>query len=281
MSFRVLDQKPQYRLNNGKVNANGFLYTFENDLSTPKLTYSDEGLTTPNGFFVTLDANGRVPVDMWAAGTLGVVMKDALGVTVWTMNYVRANEPVVQTIPDGEAIGDLLQWDGSAWVATEGILVPDPTDLNNHQLVSDGSSVPVWEQKPEAPEIPDPEIVIVDTEPYSVRIGVSDDTTKVLRQYGSGTCPASPGSRTSSVTITPSVAFDKVLAVIITPRTDAVGVGVGGTFSTDGYTIGSPMSSFSVTVNSVDDGGDSNYTIENAWDFDWCVEGTVTVEAEE
>jgi hypothetical protein len=281
MSFRILDQAPQYRLNNGAVNVSGSLTFYETDLTTLKNTWSDEALTTLNSNPVLLGSDGRTVTDVWGDGEYGVVIKDALGATVRTLNNVRANEPQVQTIPDGEAIGDLLQWDGSAWVATEGILVPDPTDLNNHQLVSDGSSVPVWEQKPEAPEIPDPEIVIVDTEPYSVRIGVSDDTTKVLRQYGSGTCPASPGSRTSSVTITPSVAFDKVLAVIITPRTDAVGVGVGGTFSTDGYTIGSPMSSFSVTVNSVDDGGDSNYTIENAWDFDWCVEGTVTVEAEE
>src|SRR5687767_12505506 len=137
MSFRILNQAPVYLLANGQPAAGGSLTFYETDLSTLKDTWSDEALTTLNSNPVLLDASGRTVTDVWGdEGEYGAVLKNSLGVEQWTRNNIRANEPQVQTIPDGDAVGDLLQWDGSAWIAVQGILVPDPTDLNNHQLES-------------------------------------------------------------------------------------------------------------------------------------------------
>lgn len=285
MSYRVIPAFSQFLTNAGQVLAGGTVNTYLTDLTTPALTYADEELTTSNGFAVTLDAYGRPPVAMWSDVPLGVIVRDSLGAEIKSANNVPGyggND--ADTLPAGNEPGDLLQWDGTAWVPVEGILVPDPEDLSNHYLVSDGSPLPVWQQIPAAQEIPDPEIVIVDTAPLSVRVGVSDDTTKYLRQFGSGTVPAA-AARTSSVEITLDTILDKAFAVHITPRTSVVsthaGHAIGATYAVTGYTVGSAMTSFTVTVNSVDDGGESNYNIENPWLFDWCAEGTVTVEAEE
>lgn len=281
MSYRVIDPFFQSFTNAGLVNNGGTIQTFLTDLTTPALTYADEDLTTSNGYSVALDAFGRPLFDMFSDVPLGVVIRTALGVEIKTRNNVPAyGQNDADTLPAGDEAGDLLQWDGTEWVAVAGILVPDPEDLGNHQLESDGTRVPFWAQKPAPPDIPDPEIVIEDTAPLSVRMGVSDDTTKFLRQFGTGTVPAA-ASRTSSVEITLDTILDKAFRVSVTPRTLVIADSVGCTYAVSGYTVGSAMTSFTVSVNSVDDGGDSNFHIEIPWQFDWCAEGTVTVEPEE
>jgi hypothetical protein len=279
MSYRLTDPNPVWVGLLGTASAaDGTLQFYDQGTTTPKATYSDEELTTPNANPVELDAAGRAETEIWLDGPYTVVLKDEDGTTVWTRDVVPEVSPTT-TLPDPTTLpGGTVKSNGTGYELVDDLDLPDPTDSAGKMVVvnSDGTDYTLQDQ-PTAPEIPDPEIVINDLAPYSVRIGVSDDTTKVLRQYGSGTVPAA-ASRTSSVTVTPTTSFDKVFAVIITPRTAAVGsFGIGATFSTSGYTLGTPMSSFTVEINSADDGGDSGYTIENAWNFDWCVEGTVTV----
>ena len=279
MSYRFPDPNPVLiSLLGTESAADGTLQFYDYQTTTPKATYSDRGLTTPNANPVELDASGRAETEIWLNGEYTVVLRAADNTVIWTRDVVPEVSPTT-TLPDPTTLpGGTVQSNGTGYelVLVEGL--PDPTDSAGKMVVvnSTGTGFTLQDQ-PEEPEIPDPEIVINDASPYSVRIGVSDDTTKFLKQYGSGTVPAA-GSRTSSVTITPPVGVDKVFGVFITPRTSSVGAfGIGATHSTGGYTIGTPMTSFSVTINSADDGGDSGYTIDNAWNFDWCVEGTVTV----
>lgn len=279
MSYRFPDPNPVLiSLLGTESAADGALQFYDYQTTTPKATYSDRGLTTPNANPVELDASGRAETEIWLNGEYTVVLRAADNTVIWTRDVVPEVSPTT-TLPDPTTLpGGTVQSNGTGYelVLVEGL--PDPTDSAGKMVVvnSTGTGFTLQDQ-PEEPEIPDPEIVINDASPYSVRIGVSDDTTKFLKQYGSGTVPAA-GSRTSSVTIAPPVGVDKVFGVFITPRTSSVGAfGIGATHSTGGYTIGTPMASFSVTINSADDGGDSGYTIDNAWNFDWCVEGTVTV----
>lgn len=279
MSYRFPDPNPVLiSLLGTESAADGTLQFYDYQTTTPKATYSDRDLTTPNANPVELDASGRAETEIWLDGEYTVVLRDADNTVVWTRDVVPEVSPTT-TLPDPTTLpGGTVQSNGTGYELVDVMDLPDPTDSAGYMVVVNGDGTGYSLQtQPEPPEIPDPEIVINDASPYSVRIGVSDDTTKFLKQYGSGTVPAA-GSRTSSVTITPPVGVDKVFGVFITPRTSSVGAfGIGATHSTGGYTLGAPMTSFSVTINSADDGGDSGYTIDNAWNFDWCVEGTVTV----
>lgn len=279
MSYRFPDPNPVLiSLLGTESAADGTLQFYDYQTTTPKATYSDRDLTIPNANPVELDASGRAETEIWLDGEYTVVLRDADNTVIWTRDVVPEVSPTT-TLPDPTTLpGGTVKSNGTGYELVEDLALPDPTDSADYMVIvnSDGTGYLLTPQ-PAEPEIPDPEIVINDNEPYSLRVGVSDDTTKVLRQYGSGTVPAA-GSRTSSVTITPPVGVDKVFGVFITPRTSAVGAfGIGATHSASGYTLGTPMTSFSVTINSADDGGDSGYTIDNAWSFDWCVEGTVTV----
>lgn len=284
MSYRLGDPNPAYiSLLGTETVAGGSLRFYAKGTTTPKNTYSTEDLDplTVNPNPLDLDASGRAENEVWLDGEYTVILYDGpggTGSTVWTRDVVPEVSPTT-TLPDPTTLpGGTIQSNGTGYELVDVMDLPDPTDSAGYMVVVNGDGTGYSLQtQPEPPEIPDPEIVINDASPYSVRIGVSDDTTKFLKQYGSGTVPAA-GSRTSSVTITPPVGVDKVFGVFITPRTSSVGAfGIGATHSVGGYTLGTPMTSFSVTINSADDGGDSGYTIDNAWNFDWCVEGTVTV----
>jgi hypothetical protein len=67
--------------------AGGELYTYlaGSAGATPKATYSDAKLTTPNANPVVLDADGRA--DVWVGGgSYLLILKDALGNTVWSVD---------------------------------------------------------------------------------------------------------------------------------------------------------------------------------------------------
>lgn len=65
----------------------GKLYTYDAGTSTPRPTYSDAAGTIPNTNPVVLDARGEATV-FWQ-GAYKAVLKDASGVTVWTVDHVR------------------------------------------------------------------------------------------------------------------------------------------------------------------------------------------------
>lgn len=66
----------QFFDDNGDPLSGGLLYFYDTGTTTPKTTYSDEDLVTPNTNPVVLDAVG-VPGDIFFTGTAKIVLKDA------------------------------------------------------------------------------------------------------------------------------------------------------------------------------------------------------------
>ncbi len=66
--------------------AGGKLYTYYPGGESPKYTYSDSGLTTPNPLIITLNSNGEA--DVYLSGSTKLVLKTSTGASVWTMDSV-------------------------------------------------------------------------------------------------------------------------------------------------------------------------------------------------
>lgn len=272
--FRILDQAPQYLLQNGDVNSGGFLYTFENDLTTPKTTYSDRGLTTPNSNPIELDAYGRCKTDVWGDGAYGLEMQDALGVTLWTRNNVEVPGGTDTSLPGPVANEYAYSLDGVTWTTKTVLEVPDPSGLANYMLASDGSGIPVWQQIPDFTP-PDPEIVV---ENNLFRAGVSTQDKKWLEQTGSGSASAS-GGKTATASITYATAFDAAAYVSIVP-TSASSCGTANLVPSWAVTTNS-ATGFTVTFSTVTGGTSAdNYTgsnITSSVPFLWKATGTKTI----
>ena len=261
-SFRILNQAPQYLLADGSVNAGGSLTFYETDLTTLKDTWSDEALTTLNDNPVEFDAAGRTLTDVWGDGEYGIEMRDALGTIIWTRNNVQAGGDASQTIPALQA-GQFLTSDGTTMFWADILQVPDPTDLANYQLESDGTGIPVWVQKAEPPAPPESDI---DAETTFIRLNT------YLRQWGTGTAPPAPSAKTSSVNITFSKAFSATpyhASVTITESGGSTPSGAICTLAVTGLTA----TGMTVTVNMPDDDTNSSWKLANATPFSYSVEG--------
>jgi hypothetical protein len=76
---------------NGDPLAGGKLYTYETGTTTPKTTYTDYSMGTPNANPIILDDNGEC--NLWldsSGGNYTLLLKDADDVTQWTINGVQA-----------------------------------------------------------------------------------------------------------------------------------------------------------------------------------------------
>ena len=282
MAYRFRDPSPVFENLLGLRNAPGGNWHFyELGTTDPKLTYQDYEQTIPNTNPITLTAAGRFPVPVWLDGDYTVELKAADGSSIINPTDIRPEIAPGLAIPDptghaGEYLtndGSTVQWSGVIWN------LPDPSGSAGYMLVvnSDGTDY-ILQPQPEPPEIPEPEIVISDTAPYSFRAGVSDNTTKFLMQFGSQTAAANPSGRTTTAVITFPTPFVKIFHIGLTQNISAVGTfGIGATQSVSGYTPGTAATSVTATFNSADDGGDSGYQIINAIPFTWVAYGTVTV----
>lgn len=205
MSFRILNQAPQYLLADGSVNAGGKLAFYETDLTTPKNTWSDEALTVLNSNPVIMDAAGRTLTDVWGDdGEYGAVMMDQFDNVIWTRNNIRASDAAAgAAIPALEATKFLTN-DGSFLLWDDVRQVPDPTGSAGRVLGTDGS-LAFWEVKQTIPTLPTDGI---------------DDTTTGFRigtqqfQVGSGSFPAT-GTQQSSQSVTFPVAFNSAAGVSV------------------------------------------------------------------
>lgn len=272
-AYRILNQAPQYLLASGKVNAGGSLTFYETDLTTLKNTWSDPDKSTLNSNPVTLDAAGRTTTDVWGDGEYGVVMKDALGATQWTRNNVQPGDGTAATALPTLGEGQFISSDGTTLIAVDIIQVPDPTGETGNILYSDGV-LPYWAAPPAEPTIPDPDIVITTTPNKSLRLGVSDDTTKKLDQYGSDTV-----SPSGTKTVTKSVTFPTPFAaapwfIDIEPTSGAATA--SGAFPTHSITSRS-TTGYTITWNIPDDDSRSEWQISNTIAWNWKAEGTVVV----
>lgn len=172
-SYRPLGAFPQYFLADGTVNNGGFIHFYETDLTTPKDTYSDDGLTVLNSNPVVLDSAGRPNTDIWGNGAYGVVITDALGANPRTLNNVQPDSGTTTNIPSLVS-GDFLTNNGSVLLWSPVSQVPDPTGFSGDVLYTDGT-LTYWGA------IPTP----TDISGTSEKIIVGD----VKIQWGSGNFP--------------------------------------------------------------------------------------------
>ena len=94
---RFLDPTAQAAGDTGTPLSGAKLYFYESGTSTPKNTYSDSGLTTPNANPVVADSAGRFADIFFTSGNYKVVLTTSAGVTVKTQDPVAANAITTST----------------------------------------------------------------------------------------------------------------------------------------------------------------------------------------
>lgn len=269
MSFRILNQAPQYLLADGSVNAGGKLYFYENDLTTPKNTWSDEAMTTLNSNPVIMDASGRTLTDVWGLGEYGVKMTNAADVVQWTRNQVQQGGDPGATIPALQD-GEFLTNDGLNLLWQPILQVPDPTGHSGQVLYSDGS-LSYWAALPVTPDPPDPDIVVTAT---SFQAGVNDDNTKHFQLFGTATAP-NTGTKSTSIAVVFATPFDTLLyvapCVTIASTTPANEL---PSWSVTGWTPGSASSGVTFNFNIPDDDSSASHKFNVAVPFAWMAVGT-------
>lgn len=278
MSFRILNQAPQYLLPSGKVNDGGRLYFYETDLSTPKDTWSDEALNVPNSNPVLMDGAGRTMTDVWGDGEYGVVMTDAAGVTIWTRNNVRSDAGAGTQIP-ALLSGQFLTNDGSVLQWQQIVLLPDLTGTNGNILYSDGA-LPYWAPPPSSPAVQTPDIVVTSgTNSISLRAGTSSDETKALIQGGQCTA-TSNNTKKVQVSVTFPIPFDMTPIVTVTARGGGITNGNGdGPYVPKVTILSKSTTGFTVQFNTNQGESNSDGNIISNADADWIAIGTKEVPA--
>lgn len=217
MSGRFYDPNPVYTdLVDNKPVAGGSLQFFLQGTTTPKGTWSDQGLTIPNANPVPLDGSGRANVNIWLDGSYSVRLLNSLGVVIWTRD-VNDGSVGNNAFPPLQS-GKFLTNDGSVVLWAEILLLPDPTGSDGKVPVASGGTY-VLQALPTIPASP---VVTTDT---SVKI--TGASSVILDQWGTGSIPAS-GTKLSSTVITFPTAY-------VSPPTASVGIARGSGVVSAGF----------------------------------------------
>jgi hypothetical protein len=96
--------------------AGGTIETYVVATSTPKPTYTDQGLTALNTNPVVLDAAGRCT--MWADGDLRLVLRDATGNLIWDTTATTIVSAAMQPVVTAPTIADAQNLLGITGLAT-------------------------------------------------------------------------------------------------------------------------------------------------------------------
>jgi hypothetical protein len=124
---RWINPRKQFLDGNGDPLAGAKLYTYITGTTTPKVTYSDQALTTPNANPVVSDADGYFG-DIWLATDVAykLVLNDSADVLVWSADPVDG-----AFVADGSITSDKLasgldiNVNSVQFVTSPGILEPD------------------------------------------------------------------------------------------------------------------------------------------------------------
>lgn len=207
MSYRFLNPAPVFFNLQGTASAaNGTLAFHERGTTTPKTTWSDPGLATPNANPVQLDSSGRSDTQVWLDGEYSVVLRDALGATIWTRDVLPESDAAASIPP--LVNGQYLTSDGTNLLWQPVRQVPDPTGSNNNILSTDGANL-LWIPMPAIPEPPDPDVS--DGAGFLHVLGT-------LQQWGTGTIGAS-GAEQASQNVSFATAFDSTPFIALTVNT--------------------------------------------------------------
>ena len=273
-AYRILGQFRQFFLDDGTVNDGGSIAFFETDLTTPKTTYSNPGLSIPNTNPVQLTADGRLASDVWGDGEYGAELRDALGVILETDNNIQSGaDPgfVIPALVAGAFLtndGSNLQWDND--VASQ--LLPDMTGEAGNILYTDGT-IAYWDAPPVIPEPPEPETVI---SAGSFKQGDGSGTNFCLQQWGTGSAPNS-GTKETQVAIVFPTAYAATPGIQVTPTGGPFTTGNGVTgYYADVSIISQSSTGFTVKFNTNHGESNSDGNINTTIPFNWQSIGLTT-----
>lgn len=131
-----LSPAQQWFDNNGKPLASGKIYTYAPGTTTPKATYSDAGLTTPNTNPIVLDSSGRAQV--WGGGLYKIIIKTSSGTTVETRDDVNLSDG---TFIEGITVtGDSTITGGLDIDHTDSLIQPYPIKLHHSNIFTNSDT---------------------------------------------------------------------------------------------------------------------------------------------
>lgn len=96
MATLLPEGKQRFTNSAGAPLVGGTLSTYDVGTNNPRTTYQDAAATTPNTNPIVLDARGEATV-FWS-GAYKVVLKDALGATIWTVDNVLSADQYAGTV---------------------------------------------------------------------------------------------------------------------------------------------------------------------------------------
>lgn len=275
MSYRLTDPNPVWvgLLGAGSA-ADGSLTFYMQGTTTPKATYSDEELTTPNSNPVELDAAGRAETEIWLDGPYTVVLKDEDGTTVWTRDVVPEVSPTT-SLPDPTTLpGGTVKSNGTGYELVDEPGLPDPTDSAGYQVVVNSTGTGYNLQPP-----PTPEELTIGITVTSTRAAFTDDEgakCQIIR--GSGVTTTGVGTIQVSGSVTYSNPFSESVIPMVVPT--------GGPFSpgnaSGGFYADFTITAFSATgftflanVNHADPGPGSSEQISSNITFGFLAFGPI------
>lgn len=268
MPYRYRDPAPVLDNLLGTAAAAGGLAYFYvlGDVNTPKDTYQDYALTTPNPNPIQLDANGRFPDPVWLNGDYTYELKAANGSSIVNPTDIRPEIAPGQALPDpvGHS-GEFVQSNGTGFEMSGPVwMLPDPTGSAGQMLVvnSTGDGYILQAQ----PEPPTPDIVV---ETNSTTAG-GGGALKEMTLRGTGIAPQSGTNTTQlAVTFTPAFKSGTVPFVAITPSNAQAGGPVVP------YTSGPPTAAGFTAVFDVAEGSSGNQNITSPVNFAWMAVGVI------
>lgn len=122
MALRLLDPGRVFKDAAGNILSGGTVTFYTTGTTTLLATYSDISQATQNANPITIDSDGRLPVEVFGSGTYSIRVADSNGTTIWTENDIA---------PAGEA---LYHTDGTEKVlatSTGGRVDGTVFDVNN------------------------------------------------------------------------------------------------------------------------------------------------------
>lgn len=208
--------------------AGGKLQFYDKGTTTPRNTWSDQGLTILNTNPVQLDSSGRSNTNIWLDGDYTVVLLSATNVVIWTRD-VASGVADSLAIPTPLPSGQWLTNDGVNLLWGTFFMLPDPTGSDGFTVTASGGGYTLT-----APATANPNIPVVTSN--SVKTGT------ILDQWGTGSIPAS-GTQLASTTITFPTAYTTTpnVQVGINKGSGVVTAGfigcLGWSASTTGFTV--------------------------------------------
>lgn len=267
-AFRILNNFPVYLDQSGQPASGGSLRFYEAGTTTPKSVYGDQALTVDNGSEVTIGSDGRTEVDTWGDGAYMVRLYDADGTLLAEADDVEVAGGTGSAIP-ALVDGYFLTNNGALLLWAPILQMPDPTGQDGKYPVASGAGY-VLQSPPEAPVVPDPDIVIGDD---TFRAGITDDSTKFYIQTGTGEAPAS-GSRNTTEAIEFPVPFATLWHVSVTQQHN--GVTADSHIPAQSNTTQS-VAGFTVRFSTDENSESSVWNIINPVPFSWMAIGTITI----